>query len=358
MMLFPFLPPARPGRTGGDTPKYTPSEYVKPSSGTTSVQQGNNTALGSNSSEQSIYQRKVSINVQSPPESKDITIEDPEFNPPVKIKKLALAIKIFCKSYKGMSQVNNPETDRSARVESLRKKVFTVSFAVIHSLSAVLTVAATVGLGIGAMMGVIFLGTLNPQALVLTIFVFMALSVIGPVLLFAGFQLALVIERFITGVVSASVDTREKLAEMTASTKPEAKFLNKYQRMEESLRALQIKRYAAKSKEIDEMPDSPLKNQLRTELESERVKEKIPKPDDEKWYDTCQPHCLKDYYVGSIESLDDAISKIEDWLRRADKQKNLLTKAQQELNVEGTSGKSDTEPMEVRHENSADWIPV
>ena len=358
MLIFPFLPATRPGSTRGDTPKYTPSEYVKPSSGTALVKQGNNTALGSNSSEQSIYQRKVSINVQSPPESKDITIEDPEFNPPVKIKKLALAIKIFCKSYKGMSQVNNPETDRSARVESLRKKVFTASFAVIHSLSAVLTVAATIALGIGAMIGVTFLCTLNPQALLLIIPVVFVLSAIGSAMLFAGFQLALVIERFITGVVSASVDTREKLAEMTASTRPEAKFLNKYQRMEESLRALQIKRYAAKSEEIDKMPNSPLKNQLRTELESERVKEKIPKLDDEKWYDTRQRYCLKDYYEGGTESLDDAISKIEDWLRRADKQKNLLTKAQQELNVEGTSGKSDTEPMEVRHENSADWIPV
>ena len=347
------IPTVTPGSTLGDTP----SEYVKRPSGTTSVQRGNNTAVESESSEQSVYHRKVSINTQSPSESEDITINDPEFNPPSKIKKLALAIKIFRKSFKEMSQINNPETDRSARVESIRKKTFTVSQTIFKGLASVVSTVVSTAISLGILGGIFYLTTIDPTAVILFPLALpaMACTVIGMAI--AGWKLASAIASFITSAVSALVDTREKLAEMTSSNTPGAKFLNKYQRMEESLRALQIRRHAAMTAKIDKMADSPLKDARRAELESQRAKLKISHLNNEKWIDAYQRSCLRDY-EGNIENLDDAISKTEDWLKRAEKQKNLLNKAQQELNVGGTSIEPDTERMEVRDKNPAHWVSV
>ena len=353
MDVYPLIPAVTQGSTLGDAP----SEYVKRSSGTTLVQRGNTTAVEPKSSEQSVYHRKVSVNTQSPSGSEYITIYDPEFNPPGKIKKLALAIKIFCKSFKEMSQINNPETDRSTRVESIRKKTFTVSRTIFKGLVCVVTAVVGIAIKLGILGGILFLCTLDPTAVILIPLALpvVACMVIG--MMIYGCKLATATASFITSAVSALVDTREKLAEMTPSNTPEAKFLNKYQRMEESLRALQIRRHAAKTAEIDKMADSPLKNARRAELESQRAKLKISNLNNEKWKDAYQRSCLRDY-EGNIENLDDAISKTEDWLKRAEKQKNQLDKAQQELNVEVTSIEPDTERMEVRDENPAHWISV
>ena len=340
-----------------DRPKDSPSDDVKLSSGTAQVQRGSNSYIESDSSEQSVDHRKVSINAQSSSESENITINDPEFNPPSEIKKLALAIKIFCKSFKETSQVNNPETDRSERVESIRKKTFTVSNTIFEGLSYVMTAVICTAITAGVIGGLLFLSTLDPTIVILFPLAPFVIISASAAIMIACCKLATAISSFITSVVSASVDTHEKLAEMTSSNRPEAKFLSKHQRMEASLRALQIRRYLAKSAKIDKMADSPLKDELRTKLEADRLDENIPILGDEKWYAAYQRSCLEDY-EGNIKNLDDAISKTRDWLNRAEKQKNQLNKAQHKPDVEGTYRKPDTEPMDVRYEDSAEWISV
>ena len=331
-------------------------EHVKPTSGTPIVQQGNNSDIEQKGSDRPVYHRNVSVNEQSPSESKEITINDAEFLPPVKMNKLALAIKIFCKSFKGMRQVNNPETDRSARVESIRSKTFTALFSILHPLSYLISVPTGTALGSGLILGIMFLCTLNGGAIALMFPGFMVGIALMIGVFYAGCQLALATESFFTSVVSAAADTREKLAEMTASTTPEEKFLNKFQRMEESLRALQMKRYAALSADIDNMSDCPMKTALREKLEARALKEETPSLDSEKWYDTYQRYCLRGAYEGD---LDNPIRETKDWLSRASRQKILLDNAQQQdLDVKTASGKPDTERREVGSEIPSQWVRV
>ena len=162
-----------------------------------------------------------------------------------------------------------------------------------------------------------------------------------------------------TAAVSASVDTCEQLTEMTACPR-QVRFLQKYQRMEASLLALRTKRYAAELARIDGNPHScpQLKAKLRASLEPDRVKAGIANPDNDKWYVAYQRKCLRNRYWGDIKFLDDAISKTEDWLNRAAKQKHLLLKAQQELNDQCVAGKPVDRPMHEKLENPAHYMPV
>lgn len=333
------------------------TEKVRPLPGTVFVQRGSNSAI--DPSGQPVYERKVSIDRQPPSSCDEITINDPEFNPPVMLKKLALAIKIFCKSFKEMRQVNNPETDRSAKAESIRSRFFTVAYTAFKALSCAVGLPTLFALGSAIVIGLSSLAPLNAALLVIPAIV--AIVALGVGIYYLGSKLATAIASFITTVVSASVDTREKLAEMTAYTSPKDKFLNKFQRMEETLDSLKIKLAAAKVARFDKIiEDGPTKHERHTNpdfsrAEFYRIEELRQTLKDDKWYDVYQRYCLRDY-EGSIYNLNDAISKIEDWLARASKQQALLSKEQQELNVEGTARKPDTERMKVRGENG--WIPV
>lgn len=360
MGIYPSISVLPSGCTQGDKSECTPSqEHVKPSSGTPMVQPGSDSAIEQEGSGQSVYQRNVSVNAQSPSESKEVTINDAEFNPPVKMNKLALAVKIFCKSFKKMSQVNNPETDRSARVESVRSKTFTAIFSVLQPLSYLISIPTGLTLGSGLLLGIMFLSTLDPAAIILMFPGFMVSLALVMGVFYVGCKLALAAESFFTSVVSASADTSEKLAEITADTSPEQKFLNKYQRMEDSLRALQIKRYAAQSAMIDDMSDSPRKTDYRKKLESRALEENLPSLDNEKWYDTYQRYCLRDGYEGDINDLNNAIRETKDWLSRASRQKILLEKArQQDPDVKTASIKPDTKRTEMESEIPSQWVQV
>ena len=319
------------------------TEIVEPLFGTMVVRRGDSSAIDPENPGQSVYKRKVSIDRQ-PPCCEEITINDPEFNPPVKLNKLALAIKIFCKSFKEIRQFNNPETDRSAKAESIRSGFFTVASTVFKALFCAVGLPKFFTLGSVILTG---LASLNPLvAAILVIPAIVAIIVLGAVIFAVGCRLATVVASFITSVVSASVDTREKLAEMTASTSPKEKFLNKFQRMKESLDSLRIKLAAAEIAKFDMInEDGPTEYEFYTytdfrKAEFYRIKKLRRSLENDAWYNVYQRYCLRDY-EGGICDLKDAISKIEDWLVRASKQKALLGKEQQELNVEATSRKPD-----------------
>ena len=340
-----------------NTPIDSSTEKVKPLSGTVLVQRGSNSSV--DPSGQSVYERKVSIDRQSPSNCEEITINDPEFNPPVKLKKLALAIKIFCKSFQEMRQVNNPETDRSAKIETIRSRFFTVANTVFNALSCAVGLPTFFALSSAIVIGLSSLAPLHAALLVIPAIV--AIVALGVGIYYVGSKLATAIASFITTVVSASVETREKLAEMTASTSPEKKFLNKFQRMEESLEVLRIRLAAAEVTRFDDtIEDGPTKHERYASLEFAktefyRIENLRQTLDNDEWYDVYQRYCLRDY-EGGIEDLNDAIGKIEDWLARASKQKALLSNGQQELNVEGTSRKPDDERIKVGGESG--WIRV
>ena len=305
-------------------------------------------------------EQTIPVDAKSPLERRNITIADEEFDdPPAKMKKLALAIKIFCKSFKEMTVVNNPETDRSARVETIRSKVFAVVSTVTRILEKVLPVALYIGAICGIAVAFFFLIQFSLY------FVFTA-----PVITIASMLVAVPIfdlcnmlipriERFIPAAVAAAEDTRDKLTEMTTCPR-QVRFLNKYQRMEESHLALQTKRYAAKLDEINDNPHScpELKAKLRASLESEMAEAGIANPGNDKWHVAYQRRCLRNRYRGDIKHLDEAISKTKDWLDRAAEQKNLLIKAQQELNDQYAPEKSVDRKMDEKLENPVHYIPV
>ena len=357
MEVYPELKAMTPGSSLVNEPIDPSTEKVRSLPGTVFVQRGSNSAM--DPSGQRVYERKVSIDGQPISGCDEITINDPEFNPPVKLKKLALAIKIFCKSFKEMRQVNNPETDRSAKAESIRSKFFTVAYTAFKALSCAVSLPTIFVLGSAIVIGLSFLPPL--YAALLFIPAILATVALGLGIYYVCSKLATAIASFITTVVSALVDTREKLAEMTAYTSPKDKFLNKFQRMEETLDSLQIKLAAAEVARFDALiEEGPTKHERDTnpdfsETEFYRIEELRQTLENDKCYDVYQRYCLRDY-EGSIDDLNDAISKIEDWLARASKQQALLSKEQQELNVEGTSRKPDTERMKVREENG--WISV
>ncbi len=294
--------------------------------------------------------------MESPFKADDITIDDPEFRqPPGKIKKLALAIKLFSKSFKTIYQVNNPETDRSSLVETIRSKAYTVSSIVLNTLNIVLASAVTPALFVGALI----LCASVPQAgvaLVLSvpIGIFIAIGVFA-----IGYMLSHSISNFITSAVSASVDTREKLTEITAFTLPEERFLKKYQRMEESIFALRTKLYAAESARTNDYiklyekdgrtEKLKLEIEKRDELENARIEAGIPDPDQAKWYESLQRSFLREEYGCDIEKLKDAIGKTEDWLNRAARQKERLSNEPIELQEVNSV---------VAGENPAHWVRV
>ena len=288
-------------------------------------------------------------NMESPFKADDITISDPEFNqPPGKIKKLALAIKIFSKSFKSIYQVNHPQTDRSPLVERIRSKVYTVTSLLLNGLNYLQATGAMFGWFFG---GFILLATVPMSgasaALLIPVIVFGSLLIgLGAACL--GSFLVDKASDFITSAVSAMVDTREKLTETTRLTLPKDRFLNKYQRMEESLFTLRTKFYAAgyamliddkkfykkrgKTKELE------LTNKRLHALKTAMEKNKIPYPDTN-WFDSLQDFCLREEYGCNIKKLTEAIDKTEDWLNRAAKQKELLTqerRKQDELYDKGT----------------------
>ena len=345
-----------PGCTQGVAAGGIPAQgHVMPSSGTPQVQQGNNSAIEQKGSDKSVYDRNVSVNAQSPAKSEDISIHDPEFNPPVKMNKLALAIKIFRKSFKQMGQANNPETDRSASVESIRSKTLTALYTLLHPLSWLISIPTGTALGVGLMLGIVFLGTLNGAALMLMLpgfFVALALMV-G--VYYAGCRLASAAEGFLTSVVAALADTREKLSEMTGPASAEEKFLNKYRRMEESLYALQMKLFAARSAETEDISDLKMRNEILEMIENQAIADNLPSLDSEQWYDNYQRYCLRDGY--ERDDLFPAINETKDWLKRASRQKILLEQ-QQDLDVNTASGKPDTERKEVEGEIPSQWVPV
>lgn len=293
-------------------------------------------------------------------EKRRITIADEEFDdPPAKMKKLALAIKIFCKSFKEMIVVNNPETDRSARVETIRSKVFAVVSTVARILEKVLPVVLYIGALIGLTVTLYLLIELS-LLWVFSIPVYTILSMLVAVPIFYLCNMLIPrIERFIPAAVAAAEDTRDKLTEMTACPR-QVRFLKKYRRMEECLLALQIKRYAVKLDEINGNPHScpELKVKLRASLESEMAEAGIANPGNDEWYVAYQRRCLRNRYRGDIKHLDEAISKTKDWLDRAAEQKDSLIKAQQELNDQYAPRKPVDRQMDEKLKNPVHYIPV
>ena len=302
----------------------------------------------------------ATIDDKSPLEKRSITIADEEFDdPPAKMKKMALAIKTFFKSFKEMIVVNNPETDRSARVETIRSKVFAVVSTVTRILEKVLPVVLYIGALCGIGVAFFFLIEFSLY------FVFTApvITIVSMLVAVPIFDLCNMfiprIERFIPAAVAAAEDTRDKLTEMTACPR-QVRFLKKYRRMEECHLALQIKRYAVKLDEINGNPHScpELKAKLRASLESEMAEAGIANPGNDKWYVAYQRRCLRNRYRGDIKHLDEAISKTKDWLDRAAEQKNLLIKAQQELNDQYAPEKPVDWKMDEKLENPVHCIPV
>ncbi|WP_257296936.1 hypothetical protein [Endozoicomonas sp. YOMI1] len=301
--------------------------------------------------------------MESPFKADDITIDDPEFKrPPGKIKKLALAIKIFSKSFKTIYQVNNPETDRSSLVETIRSKAYTLSSIVLNTLNIVLASSVTPALFVGALI----LCASVPEAgialvLAVPVGIFIAIGVFA-----IGYMLSNKISNFITSAVSASVDTREKLTEITDLTLPKERFLKKYQRMEESLFALRTKLYAAELARINDYiklyekdgrtEKLKLEIEKREKLNTARVEAGIPDPVEAKWHESLQRSFLREEYGCDIVKLKDAIRKTEDWLNRAAKQKELLTDEHRELEeLYDEDTQSITGRLEVAQEN---WVRV
>ncbi|USE37807.1 hypothetical protein [Endozoicomonas sp. SCSIO W0465] len=303
--------------------------------------------------------------------AEDITIKDPEFSRlPFKKSKLALAIKLFCISFKDMIRINNPETDRSSVVESIRSKVLTVTSSVTLALFSILSCATSTAIGVGITIGILTLCTTPGDAAIGFIFAIFASISIAIGLFLLGLALASLVDRLITATVAASADTCEKLTELTAS--PEEKFLKKYQRMEDTLRESRIKLYAAESKMINDMTKLyekygeteklKLVNERCAKLDAYKVEAGIPDLDNDKWFDNYQRRCLRDSYEGDIKELREAIRKTKDWLNRAAKQKELLTcqySELQELNGKVATKQSIATVNEAKYEAaSAGWLPV
>ncbi|WP_257266620.1 hypothetical protein [Endozoicomonas sp. ONNA2] len=305
-------------------------------------------------------------NMESPFKADDITISDPEFNqPPGKIKKLALAIKIFSKSFKTIYQVNHPETDRSSLVERIRSKVYTVTSVLLNILNFLQFNAVGAGLCVG---GLFLLSTVSmgaaSAALCIPAIVFASL-IIGVGAFYLGNFLVVKASDFITSTASAMVDTREKLTEATTLTLPKDRFLNKYQRMEESLITLRTKFYAAEYakvnhniklfKAFDKTEELKIAEQKHEDLEEARKNDNIPYPDP-KWFDSLQYFFLREEYGCNLEKLKEAIDKTQDWLDRAAKQKELLT---QERQKQEELVDKDTQPIGGSSEVDRElWIAV
>ena len=263
----------------------------------------------------------------------EITIDNQEFKrPPGKIKKLALAIKIFSKSFKTMSCFNNPETDRSARVEKIRNRVFTGTAAALDILTGAIILKGFIDL----------MGSCRQRGESDTILLDFLLLAIAITVMFGtfgiGWLLSQGISRLVTSTVAASVDTREKLAKMTGFTSPEERFLNKYQRTQESLTVLKTKLIDAElSRTLGHCQSSEAERKAREQakLDTQALNPGTAK---DKWYDSLQRYYLREwaeFYQFSSAELKEEIRKTEDWLNRAAKQKERLCNEQelQKLNA-------------------------
>ena len=134
-----------------------------------------------------------------------------------------------------MSDFNTPETDRSARVETIRNRVFTGTATVLDILTGAIILKGFIDL----------MGACRNSGKSDTVLLDFLVWAIAITVIFGAFGISSLlsqgISRLVTATVAASVDTREKLAELTAFTSPKERFLKKYQRTEESLTVLKTK---------------------------------------------------------------------------------------------------------------------
>ncbi|MGI2027852.1 hypothetical protein [Endozoicomonas acroporae] len=273
--------------------------------------------------------KTTAFHQMQPHKADEPIIDSPEFKPPPgKINKLALAIKIFSQSFKTMSDFNTPETDRSARVETIRRRVSTVTAKVLDVLTGAIILKVYVD----------FLshrGCGKSDSILLDI----AAYIVGTIVILGVFGIGWLVSQgisiLVTATVAASVDTREKLTEMTAFTSPNERFLKKYDRMKESLRAL-------RTKLIDAELAIELKDCHASSSTKYWVKEQArlatatlnPGAHEETWFESIQRNHLREcyeLYEHRIDELRDVIRKTEDWLTRNAKQKELLTNVPTEL---------------------------
>ncbi|MGI2027856.1 hypothetical protein [Endozoicomonas acroporae] len=223
----------------------------------------------------------------------------------------------------------------------------------LKALNAVQASAITTGLFIGAFS----LFASQPGAVFFLVVAGLIIAAHAFLFYVMGYVLAECATHCITAAVSALVDTRQKLAEITASTSPKERFLTKYKRMEESLFALRTKLYAAELADIDFLieyyekkgmtEDLRLRQEQRSRIESAKIEAGIPVKT--KWYKSVEYYFLRKGYGYRIGHLEDAIHKTENWLNRAAKQKERLSNEPikpQEMN------------SLVAGENPAHWVRV
>ena len=219
-----------------------------------------------------------------------------------------MAIKIFSKSFKTISDYNNPETDRSTRVESIRNRVFTGTTAVLSILTGAIILKGFLH----------YVDSWRESEIEGCEYTIGFIYAFGSLLTYGAFGIGWLltegISRLVTSTVAASVDTREKLAEMITFTSPKERFLKKYQRMEESLTALRIKLIDAEL--AKKLRDSVHRESDIEAKEHARQETAILNPDidKEKWHDSLQRYFVREWYEfywEDIKNLKDDIRKTE-----------------------------------------------
>ena len=245
----------------------------------------------------------------------DITINDPEFRTPeVKPKTLATIIKTYCKSFRSMASLNTPLIDRSDRVEKLRHRFFGVLQLVLASAVATALLVA------GFKVSVFFFCLLSTQPTVFQDPLGWLLYALieGLVAFFVGCLIALgnaltvFVTYPITAAVAAGLDTYEKLSQ--GNETPEEKFMNKYQRMEKQLAYLkEICHHVLPEESCRAAPCWSSDNPIEKALKRADI-----------W---CEKTMLRFLYDKQErrQELDEAILKIEYWLEKAKKQKDLIS---------------------------------
>lgn len=305
--------------------------------------------------------------MQSPFKAGDITVNDPAFQRPSKVNKFLLAFALFFTSHTTLSEIslfNIPESDRSARVETIRGRVFTVTATLLFILTGTIILEGLKHLVRNARVHIDKLDMDSVPGFAVLLVTAMTLGVFG-----FGWLVSVGFSHMVASTVSACVDTYEKFTEVTNFTSPEASFLKKYQRMEESLGALRAKLYDAelvRALRSCETKESRLEAKERIRLEAGTLN---PDPDKEKWYDAFQRYCLREWYewyddeLFGYGELKEAIRRTEDWLNRAAKQKELLTYLElKELNnkpaSENAIATAIATKVELKDENPAHWVRV
>ena len=243
----------------------------------------------------------------------DITINDPEFRTPeVKPKTLTTILKTYRKSYRSMASLNTPLLDRSDRVEKLRHRLFGVLQLVLES--AVATALLVAGFKVSVLIFSILSTPMLKEPLGWLAYALLE----GLIAFFVGFLIAMgnaltfFVTYPITAAVTAGLDTYEKLSQGNETS--EEKFMNKYQRMEKQLAYLkEVYHHVLPEESCHPAPcrssDSPLEKALRRA---------------DIW---CEKTMLRFLYNKQErrQELDEAIIKIEYWLEKAKKQKDLIS---------------------------------